>query len=64
MSRIACIALVLALAGLGAAAALWWTAGAWQYGALPTRGLVRAAAFALGAFCCIGLSAWIRRRLS
>tara|TARA_B100000965_G_scaffold127254_1_gene105887 strand:- start:408 stop:602 length:195 start_codon:yes stop_codon:yes gene_type:complete len=64
MSVPARIAFVLALAALIAAVALWWSGGAWQYGAFPTRGLVRAAAFALGAFCCIGVSAWIRQRLS
>ena len=64
MSASARIALALALAALIAAVALWWSGGAWQYGALPTRGLVRVASFALGAAVCIGLAAWIRRRFS
>ena len=41
MSASARIALALSLAALIVAVALWWSGGAWQYGALPTRGLVR-----------------------
>lgn len=62
MSRAARTGACVALLALAAAAGLWWDGGAWQYGDLPTRGLVRVAGFALAALGCFGVAAWLRRR--
>lgn len=62
MTRIGGIGALLAIAALIAAAGLWWGSGAWQYGDLPTRGLVRVGAFALAALACFGVAAGLRRR--
>tara|TARA_R110000772_G_scaffold268571_1_gene396527 strand:- start:273816 stop:274010 length:195 start_codon:yes stop_codon:yes gene_type:complete len=61
MSRTARIGVFVALLALAAAAGLWWEGGAWQYGDMPTRGLVRVAGFTLAALGCCVLAAWLRR---
>ena len=62
MRRAARIGIFVALMALAVTAGLWWDGGAWQYGDMPTRGLVRVAGFALAALGCFGMSAWLRRR--
>ncbi|MEQ9558090.1 MAG: hypothetical protein RIG67_20150 [Rhodospirillales bacterium] len=62
MSRTARIGGFIALITLAAAAGLWWESGAWNYGDMPTRGLVRIMGFALAAWACFGLAGWLRRR--
>ncbi|MAY66154.1 MAG: hypothetical protein CMM77_03380 [Rhodospirillaceae bacterium] len=62
MSRVSRIGGLVALTALVVAAGLWWESGAWQYGDLSTRGLVRVAGFSLVALACHGLAALLRRR--
>ncbi len=62
MRRAARIGIFVALMALAVAAGLWWDGGAWQYGDMPTRGLVRVAGFTLAALGCFGMSAWLRWR--
>ena len=62
MSRAAQIGGFVALMALAAAGGLWWEGGAWQYGEMPTRGLVRVSGFVLSALACFGLAVWLRRR--
>ncbi len=62
MRRVARIGVFTSLMALAAAAGLWWDGGAWQYGDMPTRGLMRVAGFALAALGCFGVAAWLRRR--
>ncbi len=61
MRRAARIGACVALLALAAAAGLWWDGGAWQYGDMPTRGLVRVAGFAFAALGCFGMAVWLRR---
>lgn len=62
MTRLALAGCLFALAATAAAAALWGLSGAWQFGEMPTGGLVRTAQFALGALACHGVAAILRRR--
>jgi hypothetical protein len=62
MSRATWIGGFVSLAALIVAAGLWWEGGAWQYGDMPTRGLVRVSGFVLAALACFGSAAWLRRR--
>jgi hypothetical protein len=49
-SRIRRALIALALAAIGIAGALWLFDGAWHYGAMPDKGLIRTALFG-GAAC-------------
>ena len=62
MSRAGRIGAFIGLVALAVAAGLWWEGGAWQYGDMPTRGLVRVAGFVLAALGCFGVAAWLCRR--
>lgn len=62
MTRLAAIGVLLALTAFVSALGLWWEAGAWQYGDMPTRGLLRTGGFALAAVACHGFAFWLRRR--
>lgn len=62
MNRAVRFGVLVAVAALAVTAVLWWQSGAWQEGAMPTRGLLRVMAFAFGALACFGLARWLRRR--
>ena len=48
MRRIRIVAILVAAAASIAAVALWLGDGAWEYGAMPTKGVVRTLLFAGG----------------
>ena len=59
-ARLSLVAVAVAAAGV--AALLWWLDGAWAYGAMPTKGLLRTATIAGAGCTCLGLAHWILHR--
>ena len=64
-SKVRLSLIAVAIVATCVAALLWWVDGAWLYGAMPTKGLIRTALIA-GAGCgCLGLAQlaqWISHR--
>lgn len=48
MRHVRTVMILIAVAACGVAVALWLGDGAWEYGAMPTRGVVRTFLFAGG----------------
>ncbi len=57
--RIRLLLLLMAMAAIGVAVFLWLSDGAWQYGAMPTKGVIRTALFG-GVGCALIVAAgWL-----
>ncbi len=56
------IFIVTALASVGFAAFSWWNDGAWHYGAMPTKGLIRTFLLGGGGILLVLFAAFLQRK--
>jgi len=52
---------VLAALAILTAFVLWQIDGAWDYGSMPTKGLIRTFLFGVAGIICLGISMFLRR---
>ena len=59
MSRLRLTLLIVAVVAISLAVVLWSLDGAWHYGAMPTKGVIRTALFGGAGGACLCLAGWL-----
>lgn len=62
ISKLWLLLFIAAAAAVIVAFVLWRIDGAWEYGSMPTKGLIRTTLFATGGMVCLSISILLRNK--